>query len=181
MFSLPFLIAEEASCSPVSVGDAALDSFLGESFLKHSLSILSGLPGSGKTQFAYSLMCWCIRHKRKVLYIQCGCSFVLDRIIEMLQCQGETDLACLESLYIENVRTAHALFDVAEKVASMFTPFQWGCVVIDSITPIFLPLFSLENANGRSLLTHTLLYFRYICTKYKLPVLVKVLIVYDRR
>ena len=129
MFSLPFLIAEEASCSPVSVGDVAfyimvpltcsLDSFLGESFLKHSLSILSGLPGSGKTQFAYSLMCWCIRHKRKVLYIQCGCSFVLDRIIEMLQCQGETDLACLESLYIENVRTAHALFDVAEKVASV--------------------------------------------------------------
>lgn len=129
MFSLPFLIAEESSCSPVSVGDAAfsimvpltcsLDSFLGESFLKHSLSILSGLPGSGKTQFAYSLMCWCIRHKRKVLYIQCGCSFVLDRIIEMLQCQGETDLACLESLYIENIRTAYALFDVAEKVASV--------------------------------------------------------------
>lgn len=99
-----------------------IDLFLGEAFLKHALSILSGPPGSGKTQFALSMMCWCIRHHRKVLYIQHGCSFVLDRVIEMLQSQGVSDVSCLQDLYIENVDSAYSLFDIAEKYAAVTPP-----------------------------------------------------------
>ena len=96
-----------------------IDLFLGETFLKHALSILSGPPGSGKTQFTLSMLCWCIRHHRKVLYIQHGCSFVLDRVIEMLQSQGITDSSCLQDVYIENVDSAYSLFDIAEKYANV--------------------------------------------------------------
>lgn len=96
-----------------------IDLFLGETFLKHALSILSGPPGSGKTQFTLSMLCWCIRHHRKVLYIQHGCSFVLDRVIEMLQSQGISDSSCLQDIYIENVGSAYSLFDIAEKYANV--------------------------------------------------------------
>ena len=163
-----------------------IDSFVGETFLKHALSIISGPPGSGKTQFTFSLACWCIRHHKKVLYIQCGCGFVLDRIIEMLQSQGVSDLSCLQDLYIENADSAYSLFDIAEKYAlvpiSLLEPnpqilqsHKWGCIIVDSITPLFLPLFSFDNENGRSLLTHLLLYFRFLCIKFKLPTIVGLL------
>lgn len=160
-----------------------IDLFLGETFLKHALSILSGPPGSGKTQFTLSMLCWCIRHHRKVLYIQHGCSFVLDRVIEMLQSQGISDISCLQNLYIENVDSAYSLFDIAEKYANVAPPHQdlicqilqphkWGCIIVDSITPLFLPLFSFDNTNGRSFLTHLLLYFRDLCIQFKLPIIV---------
>ena len=82
-----------------------LDNFLGNSILSQSLTILSGPPGIGKTQFFISIICWCIENGKHVVYISTGCDFVLERVLQILQVHQIKQLEILKLLHIVHIST----------------------------------------------------------------------------
>lgn len=92
-----------------------LDSLLGDSVLKHDVTVVAGYPGIGKTQFAISVVCQCLFQKKHCLYINSGCNLVLERIIEILTSLGADIDSSLSLLYIENGYDAYELYDILEK------------------------------------------------------------------
>ena len=95
--------------------NSRLDACLGDSVLKHDITLISGPPGSGKTQLLYTIVTKAIIQQKSCLYINGGCNFVLQRIIEMLSLHQVSVENCLQRLYIENETNPVALFDLLEK------------------------------------------------------------------
>lgn len=97
-----------------------LDQFLGESFLSSSLSIISGPPGSGKTQLLLSILSWCLENDKTVLYINCGCDFVLERLCSILTNHDKFSIEVLKHVVIENLHDYHELLSCFEKYESVW-------------------------------------------------------------
>lgn len=89
--------------------------------LKHDVTVVSGYPGIGKTQFTMSIVCQCLSQKKPCLYINSGCNLVIDRIIEILTSLGADIDSSLSLLYIENSFDAYELYDILEKFQSVST------------------------------------------------------------
>lgn len=96
-----------------------LDAFLGTSVLKHDVTIVSGPPGMGKTQFVYTVLSRCLAKRQYCLYISGGCNLVIERLCELLQSQCDDVDACLAMLYLETGHDAYDLYDMLEKYASV--------------------------------------------------------------
>ena len=91
-----------------------MDSLLGDSVLSHDLTMVSGTPGCGKTQLVMTILCRCLLMKRRVLFVNCGCNFVLGRIVELLTEMKANVDACLALLYLENAMDAFDVFDLID-------------------------------------------------------------------
>ena len=52
--------------------------------------------------------------KRRVLFVNCGCNFVLDRIVELLTEMKANVDECLALLYLENAMDACDVFDLID-------------------------------------------------------------------
>ena len=104
-----------------------LDSILGDSVLKHDVTVVSGYPGLGKTQFTMSIVCQCLLQKKPCLYINSGCNFVIDRIVEILTSLGADVDSSLSLLYIENSYDAYELYDILEKFQPVSTIIILNC------------------------------------------------------
>ena len=52
--------------------------------------------------------------KRRVLFVNCGCNFVLDRIVELLTEMKANVDECLALLYLENAMDAFDVFDLID-------------------------------------------------------------------
>lgn len=96
-----------------------LDQFLGESFLSPSLSMISGPPGSGKTQLLLSILSWCLENNKDVLYINCGCDFVLERLCSILNNHGRFSTEILKHAIVENLFDYHELMTCFERHESV--------------------------------------------------------------
>ena len=49
---------------------------------------------------------------------------------------------------------------------------KWGCVIIDSITPLIQPLATPDRVNGRAITSHLLQSLRSLTQSYHVPVIV---------
>ena len=106
-------------CAVLCLIEYRLDALLRDSVLFHDLTMISGTPGSGKTQLAMTILCRCLQMKRRVLYVNCGCNFVLDRVTELLmEMKADVD-ACLSLLYLENAMDAFDVFDLVDTFSSV--------------------------------------------------------------
>lgn len=76
--------------------------------------MVSGTPGCGKTQLAMTILCRCLLTKRRVLFVNCGCNFVLDRVVELLTEMKANVDECLSLLYLENAMDAFDVFDLID-------------------------------------------------------------------
>lgn len=157
---------------------SSLDQFFGDSFLSPSLSIISGPPGIGKTQLLLSIITNCLQQHKKVIYLSCGCDFVLERLLELLP---QPPTAFLSNLVLHPVYSHTQLLPSLSKYISVFHPIHnyqmiqqeaFGCICIDSLTFLLQPLLSLNIPNGRSIIAQILLFLRQFCKKYHIPIYV---------
>ena len=49
---------------------------------------------------------------------------------------------------------------------------KWGCVIIDSVTPLIQPLATPDYVNGRAIISHLLQSLRTLTQSYHIPVIV---------
>ena len=165
------LLLQDDYPAKFSLGDLSLDSVFGEFFYKHALSLISGPPGVGKTQLLISAACWCIANNFHVLYLMSYRGVVFDRLLSMMQERRLENTAILSNLHIETVETISDVFEVLERVPTAMD-CSWGCVLVDSLTPIVQPYLAFDMNNGRSIITHLFLTLRQIALQWKCPVLV---------
>ena len=172
--AIPFetLLLEESRYPGFSLGDPSLDSFLGNAFGKSSLSLLSGPPGVGKTQFLLSAACWCIAYQRHVLLLTSDRGIVIERILSILRARQIQGTELLSLLHIENVASIQDVFERVDPYQSM-AEGAWGGILIDSLTPILQPYLALDMNNGRSMIAHLFLFLRQVASHSKCPVLVR--------
>ncbi|KAK8833578.1 hypothetical protein WA577_001512, partial [Blastocystis sp. JDR] len=164
------LLLQDDYPAKFSLGDLSLDSVFGEFFYKHALSLISGPPGVGKTQLLLSAACWCIANNYHVLYLMSDRGVVFDRLLSMMQERRLENTAILSNLHIETVESISDVFEVFERVPTAMD-CSWGCVLVDSLTPIVQPYLAFDMNNGRSIITHLFLTLRQIALQWKCPVL----------
>lgn len=96
-----------------------LDAYFENSVLKHDVTLINGPPGSGKTQFIYTIVTKAIMQQKFCLYINGGCNFVLQRLVELLSLHQASVESCLQRLYVEHNTNPFVLFDILEKYESV--------------------------------------------------------------
>ena len=96
---------------------------------------------------------------------------VFDRLLSMMQERRLENTAILSNLHIETVEGISDVFEVLERVPTA-VDCSWGCVLVDSLTPIVQPYLAFDMNNGRSIITHLFLTLRQIALQWKCPVLV---------
>ena len=175
--AIPFetLLLEESRYPGFSLGDSSLDALLGDSFGKCSLSLLSGPPGVGKTQFVLSAACWCIAHQRHVLLLTSDRGIVIERILSILHARQIQGMEPLSLLHIETVASLQDVLEKVEHYQSM-AEGSWGGILIDSLTPVLQPYLALDMNNGRSMIAHLFLFLRQVAIKCKCPIIVRLLL-----
>lgn len=87
--------------------------------LKQDLTLINGPPGSGKTQLVYTILTKAIMQKKTCLYINGGCNFVLDRIVNLLRVYNASPEECFHYLYLEHGNNPMELYDILEKFESV--------------------------------------------------------------
>ena len=165
------LLLEDNYPAKFSLGDISLDSVFEEPFCKHALSLISGPPGVGKTQLLLSAACYCIANNYHVLYLMSDRGVVFDRLLSMMRDRHLENTALLANLHIETVERISDVFEVLDR-AQNATECSWGCILVDSLTPIVQPYLAFDMNNGRSIITHLFLTLRQIALQWKCPVLV---------
>ena len=143
----------------------------GEQFCKHGLTLISGPPGVGKTQLLFSAACWCIANNYHVLYLESDRGVVLDRILSMMRARQLENTMLLSNFHVETVETISDIFEVLERAPNGIDG-GWGCILIDSLTPIVQPYLAFDVNNGRAIITQLFLTLRQIALQWKCPVLV---------
>lgn len=125
----------------MKTGCIDLDSLI--EYPNNSISLIFGEGGSGKTTLGLQVSLQAVKDKKKVLYIDAGNNFSIERFNQLSNNQIEL-LSKILVLKIKNFSIQH------EQIKKLVTLPSFDLIVIDSLTTFYRRLYSKEPelANG---------------------------------
>ncbi|XP_035212183.1 DNA repair protein RAD51 homolog 4-like isoform X1 [Stegodyphus dumicola] len=168
--------------SLLSTGSKRVDKFLLGGIYSGEVTEAHGPPGSGKSQFCFSILSNLIcKTKNTVLYLDSGSNFNAKRIEQILMKklnEAETVPDKLKNVRIVNVYDIYNLFDCLDDIKRKLSEKEdhfykyLKVLIIDSITPLLAPCFGGKILDGPGLMNNVAQQFRTLCCEHMLSIIV---------
>jgi len=110
----------------------SLDKFFLEGLQNGIITEISGLRGTGKTQFALHFVIEPLKNNKKILFIDTTVEFRPERFVEMLQARN-LPISLLENLHVSHVTDTHKQIEILKNLEKNY----FSLIIIDNITDLF--------------------------------------------
>ncbi|GBN51909.1 DNA repair protein RAD51 4 [Araneus ventricosus] len=170
------------SISILDTGSKRLNKFLSGGIYTGEVTEIHGMPGSGKTQFCFSLISnLLLNTKSTALYLVANNNFVAKRMEEILVEKSEARQDVIDKLHnvkVKNIYDIYDLFDCLdifkdELYKQENTFFRYlKLLVIDAITPLLAPCFDGKYLDALGLMNNLSQHLHALCSEHKISILV---------
>ncbi|KAF8787182.1 DNA repair protein RAD51 homolog 4-like [Argiope bruennichi] len=170
------------SVSILDTGSKRLNKFLCGGIYTGEVTEIHGMPGSGKTQFCFSVISNLILEtKSTALYLDASNNFVAKRMEEILSEKSGTDQDAIDNLHNVKVKNVYDIYDLfhyldilKEELYKQETIFfrYLKVLIIDAITPLLSPCFDGKYLDGLGLMNNLSQLLHTLCSEHKISILV---------